>query len=94
MFERVKAMGSQIGTAATEAAASATDAAVRTAAGQLRSVLATAAEEFRRGPLPAGPVTLTASVGLGGTALQATVVIDAEAPPPLPAEPGEPPTAG
>ena len=94
MFERVKAMGSQIGTAASEAASSATDAAVRTAAGQLRSVLMTAAEEFRRGPMPAGPVTLTASVGLGGTSLQATVVIEAGSPPPPPDEPTTPPAAG
>lgn len=91
MFERVKAVGSQIGTAAGEAAASATDAAVRKAAGQLRSVLMTAAEEIRRGPLPAETVTLTASVGLGATSLQAMVVIAADTPPASDAPPPETP---
>ena len=86
MLDRLKSASSQLGgraadtasklaSAAGTAATGATDATVRAAADQLRSVLETAVQEFRRGPLPMSGVILSASIGIGPIALQAQIVV-------------------
>ena len=53
----------------------ASSAATREAVGQMRDMLALAAEELRARPIIDGPVTLTAKVDLMLTALQMEVVL-------------------
>jgi hypothetical protein len=67
-------VGSLAGTA-SDAAGVATDKTIRAAADQLCNALQIAAEQLRQRPLPARRVSLTASVGLGATALQMQIVL-------------------
>ena len=67
-------VGSLAGTA-SDVATGATDKTIRAAVDQLCNVLQIAAEQMGQRPLPAPRVTLSASVGLGATALQMQVVL-------------------
>jgi hypothetical protein len=67
-------VGSLAGTAG-DVASGATDKTVRAAVDQLCNVLEIAVDQLRQRPLPAFRMTLTASVGLGATALQMQVVL-------------------
>ena len=70
-------VGNLAGTAG-EVASGATDKTVRAAVDQLCNVLEIAVEQLQQRPLPASRMTLTASVGLGATALQMQVVLTEE----------------
>lgn len=72
----VKGGVESLGDAATGAAVALNDKAVRTAVAQMRHVLEVAIDDLRQRPLPHSPVTLTASVNIGVTALQMEIVID------------------
>ena len=67
-------VGSLAGTAGN-VALGATDKTVRAAVDQLCNVLQIAVEQLQQRPLPASRVTLSASVGLGATALQMQVLL-------------------
>src|SRR5688572_32179152 len=67
-------VGSLAGTAG-DVALGATDKTVRAAVDQLCNVLRIAVDQLQQRPLPAPRVTLSASVGLGATALQMQVVL-------------------
>lgn len=71
----VKAGVGSLTDAATGAAVALNDKAVRAAVEQMRTILEVAAEELRQRPLPQSPVTITASVNLGVTALEMQVVL-------------------
>jgi hypothetical protein len=70
-------VGSLAGTAG-DVALGATDKTIRAAVDQLCNVLEIAVEQLRQRPLPSSRMTLTASVGLGATALQMQVVLTEE----------------
>ena len=67
-------VGGLAGTAG-DFASGATDKTVRAAVDQLCNVLQIAVEQLQQRPLPASRVTLSASVGLGATALQMQVLL-------------------
>jgi hypothetical protein len=67
-------VGNLAGTA-SDVAMGATDKTIRAAVDQLCNVLQIAVEQVRQRPPPAPRVTLSASVGLGATALQMQVVL-------------------
>ena len=74
----VATIGEGVGNLADSAgtvALGATDKTVRAAVDQLCNVLEIAVEQLEQRPLPTSRVTLTASVGLGATALQMQVVL-------------------
>ena len=70
-------VGNLAGTAG-DVASGATDKTVRAAVDQLCNVIEIAVEQLQQRPLPASRMTLTASVGLGATALQMQVVLTEE----------------
>lgn len=91
MLNRLKDLGNQVATKATEtveditqAASNATDAlnakAVRASTAQLCNVLELALQEVQSRPLGQRPLTLTASVNIGITALEMQVHLEPPAP--------------
>lgn len=76
----VKGGVESLGDAATGAAAALNDKAVRSAVAQMRHALEVAIDDLRQRPLPHSPVTLTASVNVGVTALQMEIVVPAAEP--------------
>ena len=72
----VKEGAESISGAAGAAAASFNEKAVRTAIGQMRTVLQIAAEELRQRPISNHAVTLTTSVDIGFTALEMQIEMD------------------
>lgn len=83
-----------IADAAGSAASQLNEKAVRTAVEQMRTILRIAAEEVAAKPVSEHPVTLTASVNLGFTALEMQVILpggDAGAARSESAAPGLPP---
>ena len=77
----VKEGAGTIANAAGSAVSTLSEKAVRAAVEQMRTVLQVASEELRQRPVSDHPVTLTASVNIGVTALQVQVVIDGAASP-------------
>ena len=75
----VKEGAGTIANAAGTAIATLSEKTVRSAVEQMRTVLQVAGEELRQRPVSDNPVTLTASVNIGVTALQVQVVIDGAA---------------
>ena len=76
--DMVATIGEGVGNLAGSAgnvALGATDKTVRAAVDQLCNVIEIAVEQLQQRQLPAPRVTLTASVGLGATALQMQVVL-------------------
>ena len=74
----VSTIGEGVGNLAGSAgnvALGATDKTVRAAVDQLCNVIEIAVDQLRQRPLPTSRVTLSASVGLGATALQMQVVL-------------------
>ena len=97
MLDRMKDLGNQISTKASEAAVgikstvksgvegltgAASDAAttlnekaIRTSVEQLRTILAIATDELKTRPIVGAPATMTASVSIGGVALEIQVTL-------------------
>jgi len=103
MLDKMKGIGSQLTTLATDAvggvrssvkegagsfadaagaaASSLNEKAIRAAVEQMRTILRIAAEEVAAKPVSERPVTLTASVNLGFTALEMQIVMPGDAAP-------------
>lgn len=71
----VKEHAGTIADATTAAASTLSEKAIRAAVEQMRTVLKIAGEEVRQRPISEHPVTLTASVHIGVTALEMQIVI-------------------
>lgn len=71
----VRERAENIADAAGAAASNLNEKAVRTAVDQMRTILRIAAEEVAAKPVSERPVTLTASVNLGFTALEMQIVM-------------------
>ncbi len=76
----VRERAESIADAAGSAASQLNEKAVRTAVDQMRTILRIATEEVAAKPVSEHPVTLTASVNLGFTALEMQVVLPGGAP--------------
>ena len=74
----VKDGAGSIADAASAAATTLNEKAVRKAVEQMRTALQVASEELQKRPISARPVTLTASVNLGVTALEMQIVMAGE----------------
>ncbi|MES2950658.1 MAG: hypothetical protein V4858_19165 [Pseudomonadota bacterium] len=77
----VKGGAETIVNAAGAAVSAISEKAIRTAVEQMRTVLQVSCEELRQRPVSDQPVTLTASINIGVTALQVQVVVGGSAPP-------------
>ena len=71
----VRERAESIADAAGSAASQLNEKAIRTAVDQMRTILRIAAEEVAAKPVSEHPVTLTASVNLGFTALEMQMVL-------------------
>ncbi len=72
----VKGGAETIANAAGAVVSAISEKAVRTAVDQMRTVLQVSCEELRQRPVSDQPVTLTASINIGVTALQVQVVVN------------------
>lgn len=72
----VKGGAETLAGAASGAASSLNEKAIRTAVDQMCTIVQVATDQLRQRPLPDSQVTLTASVNLGVTAVQIQVVLD------------------